>query len=352
MTIIAIYDHYGCKAIVADTLITGPRSQNGKRSIIPTLGDISDFFGDDWGIQPPAQKIFLIGDYCAIAWAGKMIVAQYFMARIRRLSRRIRITKNILERMLKKSDEKSAVSIVAALIENGKLIHFGIECETISNACLGDVFYAGTGGEAIRDYDKIVKSFNISKPTMLDVPAQAVAICLTQVAHLMHAEARQGDASNSLRDCFGGGYEIAVFYGGEVHKISASFIFLEFEIVDGYIEISHPFMIINQGYEGEILIFETIKLNFEGKIEAHHKIQVSDLFNNKGSSLGEIRGGQNWACFVFLEKNQLKDKGSMISTIIKSEDIPFSFHTNRSEICYFYSKGAEAHIKDFLLSNV
>jgi hypothetical protein len=125
VTVIASYNHFGCGIVIGDILINGPVDEKKlPETVLPTLGNVKDFFGGAWGIHQSAQKVCIISDLCAISWAGSLIYARSFVERLTRFSRRININSEIIKHLFEKYGEGN-IEIAGAVdiaMEKSKLL--------------------------------------------------------------------------------------------------------------------------------------------------------------------------------------------------------------------------------------
>jgi hypothetical protein len=352
MTVIASYNHFGCGLVIGDILITA-RAKTGKRrrqTYLPTLGNVSKFSYRVPRILSPQQKVCIITDYCAIAWAGELRCARELVARLARISRRIRITETIIARFLKKYPGKE-VKVVGAIYEDGRLQTFGLECEKLSCPTLGDVYAAGSGAPIIHDYVRTVKELHLSPPPEDEIAARGVSLALTQVAHLLNAEFRKGDAADSIQDFFGGGYEIAAFYGGKFNKITANFVFLDVSLQNGFLKIGYPPLVISQSYLGETLRYRALAPRGpeDNRIRRNETIEVPPFFKRVDNDAAPLADSPaNFTCFVFVDNFKFCGT-ALISTVLKTDTPPFECFVANSELDIRYSEAAEEHIEEFLM---
>lgn len=352
MTVIASYNHFGCGLVIGDILITA-RATTGKRApetYLPTLGDVSKFDNPVPRILNPAQKVCIITDYCAIAWAGRLTCAKNFVARLARISQRIRITERIIAKALKKY-AGNEVKVVGAIYEDGRLHTFGVECEKLICPTLGEIYTAGSGASIIHDYVRIVKELRLSLPPADEIGARGVSLALTQVAHLLNAEFRKGSTADSIQEFFGGGYEIAAFYNGKFNKITANFVFLDVSLKNEYLDIGYPVLVISQSYRGETLRYRALSPRGpqDSRIRRNETIQVQPFFERVDNDAAPLTDSPiNFTCFVFVDNFNSCGK-ALISTVMKSDTPPFECSVVNNKLDIRYSKAAEQCIEEFLM---
>lgn len=205
MTVIAAYNHFGCGLVLGDILVNGPFVEGVNEHIkLPTVGKVSEFFGEAWAIYHPIQKVLVVNDHCVVAWAGSYLSARIFINRLVRLSRRVRLNRELIARIFCRHGGED-LQIVGAVNERGIVQSFGLDCEGIRCPVLGEVYAGGSGASIINDYIRIVEDMKLAAPPKDEVAARGVSLVVSQVAHLLNAEFRKNEAADSIREMFGGG---------------------------------------------------------------------------------------------------------------------------------------------------
>ncbi|VUS28020.1 hypothetical protein SB6412_00410 [Klebsiella pasteurii] len=352
MTIAAVYDHFGCKIMVGDILITGDTDHEQHNVSLPTIGKITKSIDGKTSVYHLFQKINIINKNCIIGWGGNVNKAYEFMNRLHRLSKRLQITKSLILKVFDKIVlNDNDFCIIAAIYNGHSFEHFGISCHSKLSERLGEVFYFGSGSEAVDEFlDNIIDKLNAAKPNFEDHAAQSASIAITQIAHLMKNEILNKSESVNINDFFGGGYEVALFYDGEFRKINVNYIYFEVEVVDNIIVIDNPDYIVCQAYDQKRLKYKTIKTKNkkENDIERNEIIDVEPLIDIEESQFDlNIFNDLNWSCFVFYDK-YANTQHVLKSFIIKSEIPPFEYEVIKNKLYVSYSYNAEKHIKEFI----
>ncbi|VVN53925.1 hypothetical protein PS685_01410 [Pseudomonas fluorescens] len=351
MTVIASYNHFGCGIVIGDILINGPvDEERPPKTSLPTIGNVENFFGGAWGIHKSSQKVCIISDHCTIAWAGSKLYAHLFIDRIRNLARRITITKDIIERLLNKYGSNE-ISIVGAIYENGSMHTFGFDSEYLKCPILGDIYNAGSGASVIREFTDIVQSMKLDVPNEDEISARGVSLALTQVAHLLNAEFRKGDKAESILEFFGGGYEIAAFYDGKFQKINSNFVFHDISMVNGYLKMGNPRLLIGQTYSANHLCFQSISPRgmYDGEIMRNEVVEISPFATSAINCTTHPSSSiLNWSCFVFVDDFRFLGE-QLISLVLKSETPPIEYSVYDGKLEFSYSEKAGEQIEDFLI---
>jgi hypothetical protein len=176
-------------------------------------------------------------------------------------------------------------------------------------------------------------------------------LALTQVAHLLNAEFRKGDAAKSIVELFGGGYEIAAFYEGKFHKINSNFVFLEISHKDGYLKIGNPRLLISQSYFKGRLRFRAVSPQgaYDDKVVRDDSIEIAPFSRYlKNDFTSSSDSNISWACFVFVDNFKFLGN-QLISLISKSENQPVEFSVINEHLHVWYSEKTEEQIIEFLM---
>lgn len=352
MTVIAAYNHFGCGIVVGDILISGPVNVANRPPFpLPTLENAATIVEKSIGVRKLEQKVCIISKGCALAWAGRLDYARKFIRRLKRLSDRIRITKDIVARIFYKCSD-GHLQVAGAIYEDGQLQTFGLNCTHFTCPTLGQIYAGGSGKPVIAQYTGIVKDLKLDLPNEDEVAARGVSLALTQVTHLLNAEFRKGSSADSIRERFGGGYEIAAYYDGQFRKVSANFVFLDVSYQNEYLKIDNPKLIISQTYCGETLRYRILSAYGpeNSKIQRNETITVPDLLWQRGAHTApSVEAPINFACFVFVDDFHFRGR-QLVSTIVKSDNPPFDYYVAGSELNVVYSEPASQHIKQFLIA--
>jgi hypothetical protein len=148
-------------------ILSGPTSEKRSAVYIPTLGDVTDFFGDSgWGIHGLRQKIRVIGPKLAIAWTGSLVGAG---VAIRNLATRFE-TADVIEpealiAMLRETPELKdfPASFVGWISVNSGFIQFsyGDDIRTCTSSVLGKVAFGGSGGDAVNKISALFSAASV-----------------------------------------------------------------------------------------------------------------------------------------------------------------------------------------------
>lgn len=264
MTIIAAYAIRKFPVLLGDLLLTGKNDPSARNVAVPAQGEVQEFFGSSgWGISGLSQKVTIIGDNCVVAWADTWLGAKVAISRLRELACSSTLTCEAILKALHAEPDLThyPASFVGLVHEDGVLQQFRFNAEHFQSSSLGTVYLSGTGSAVIHEFSKIlagVDSRMTGSPNDADV---AVAQSLMLCGLLLNSEFRGGDAATTLRNMFGGGYEIAFYSEGRMQKLSeVTYVFWEAQVTAHDVQLSHPQLLVKQKYAGDFLLIRSARV--------------------------------------------------------------------------------------------
>ena len=262
MTLIAAAGLDTYPVVFGDLLIPGPE-RPGSAPDISLAGAVTSVFppGSDWSILGLNQKVVLLGEHCAIAWAGDVVFACTVIAGLRALASRAPLSLPIVETYLAELDPtmKDQVSFVG-WVGDGEVFHqFWYRADTAESALFGRV---SAGGSAATDF--VMLALQISGGSW-NAPGQALAgleramsSMLSATSLLLRAEL---SSENNLLQYFGGGYEIATVIGDKFAKVGdIAFVFWMANVTDGEAVLSGPWLGLKQDYADDFLLLRVLRM--------------------------------------------------------------------------------------------
>ena len=279
MTLISAYSINNIPILFGDLLTTGPILDN-HLIVTPALGDISDFFGDSgWGVSRLRQKINLVSNTCAIAWAGEYIGAKVAIEGLRRLLSSGSITSDEIIRYLEAEPElrNHPAHFVGLNCYSGKIQQFRWHAKDLSTSSLGTVYMEGSGSHVIPEFAAFQANLDWDTSGNTNPLAQAIASGVNLGAILLQSEYVGGDNAHTILHSFGGGYEIAFASGGTIQKLpeitymfwSASFI------PEGLLLPLSPSFIVKQSYVDEYLLIQSAQSRFD------QNTNITEMYNKQ-----------------------------------------------------------------------
>ena len=336
MTVIASYDIYGCKVLLADTLITS-QQENESTLVLPTLGERSSTIADSNAyIAGNLQKIQILSDYCAIAYAGKVSLAHQFITALSEILKERTLSISDIENTYTNIDKNNELAIIYLYnIGDEKIISGGLNCKNTISDTLGKVIYQGSGGQAITDYIRwLDNNPNMhQQPSDDELVAHSVCVAIQQIAQLKLAEISSNNNPESIKDLFGSGYEIVSFYDGKFNKIDLTYAFIELthNPITSYVNINDPYLILSNYMEDGFLIHERYQIdNYDylrniNSVEYHYnQIITPSLLNINKTIQNTTQKNKlnqlNFCCFIF--HDNFKYGYEMCQLIIMRSDAP------------------------------
>lgn len=263
MTLIATFRLSDCPVLFGDLLVTGPQSQPNPCTHLPAIGDVSDFFGESgWGVAGLHQKVVLISDDCAIAWAGSWLGARIAMAGLRSLAKNGPLSVNaVLQYLASESDlKRHPIALVGFVVEGEHLNHFRFQADEYSSPTLGSVFMAGSGSQAIHVFSEYLAKARLHVTGDENRLSVAFGKSLVLGGLLLQAEHREASSATSVLSMFGGGYEIASHFDGKFRKL-ADVTYVMWEAEQDTPSLSLPQLVVRQKYIDEHLLIHSARVS-------------------------------------------------------------------------------------------
>lgn len=261
MTVIAAFEVHDSPLLFGDLLRTGPTS--GGKAAVPAQGEVHDFFGEGWGITGLGQKVCLLSDSFAIAWAGDWLGARVAIAELRSRAQSGPISANDAREYLASEPDlkRYPASFIGLTHVDGRVQKFHFDADEFYSPTLGLTYVSGSGKGAIRDFARLLRSCEIADFGEANSSDRALATALTLGGMLLNGELRGREAATSLRNFFGGGYEIAYFSEGRMRKSPDITYFLWTARVDnGQIRLAYPELLVKQTYSNDHLLIRSARI--------------------------------------------------------------------------------------------
>lgn len=264
MTAIAIFTVAGCPVLLGDLIVSGPEEPS--RTVgIPTIGRVTNFFpkGSGWTITGLAQKVTIISDECAIAWAGSHLGARVAIDKMRERAKSGQITKSIVFDLLAslRTDLASLdTTLLGFVVDSDGPFQFAFgDFDKCARADGSKALISGTGAEYLKG---ILARDNIGRVGAENSsvhPAQrAFETAIMTGGSLLRTERPLGF---TLRRYFGGAYEAAVWNGERFTKdASITYILWDGRDPDQY-GFAHPTRLISHVYDDGHLLMRVQELS-------------------------------------------------------------------------------------------
>lgn len=262
MTIIAGLSFNDYPVIISDLLITTSNINQETRGVIPTLTESESHNVDTkFSIYGMIKKIEIINENFVISWAGDVLKA---IAIIGVLKKKFEKSIPSDEEILKEIGFSKNNSFIWCVIRDEwpKLSSYNTKIKKDGIKPFDELIYSGTGSEAI---EEAIDIFENKSPTenIEDIVVDSVCSCLFLFSHLMNHELIYKKDSNTLKDRFGGGYDVVCFYDGKFQRINEiTYLYLDASITKkGKIEIDGSGSLIKQLTDDDVMYVR--KINFE-----------------------------------------------------------------------------------------
>jgi hypothetical protein len=256
MTAIAGYIRSGVPVLIGDLLLTSPIAPEAGVSI-PTLGNVDDFFGGHYSITGLWQKVAVVNDQCAVAWAGSWVNARSVLSDFKEALTRGELTTDEVPLFFRSHPDAADVSIIGFACDEKGTLQFKHNCAAIQRSDGTPAYVAGSGASILED---IRRQTDASFGNALNPHDSAYASALAVAGVLLNDELGLGAAAPTLRNFFGGGYEVACYSGGKFVKPGGiAFVLWEAELGVG-MPFALPVLIVKQEYCGDFLLMRSARV--------------------------------------------------------------------------------------------
>lgn len=263
--------------------------QGESRLTLPTVGHINNVFPEGSGFLPQAlcQKITIISDGCAIAWAGSWLVARIVINRIAEACAARTLTADEIIHLIVTDDDfvkdqhRTAILgwVVGAPDENGK---FTMEQFHINGTPNGakwpdTIISAGSGETLLTQLIERTSVGRANREMHNNVWIAATAIGL--LSRLYQMEYLAQDKSPTLTQYFGGGFECAFWNEQRFEKVADfTLILWEAEVGEGSSKLGMPALVVRQVYLDGFLFVRSAR--FLARIPGRDTEMVAEMHLN------------------------------------------------------------------------
>ena len=273
MTMISGYKLKDCGFLQADILLTS--LHKGMRSSqVPSFQTYVDNQGlDTHVVVGLCQKILVVNDQFAVAFAGDVPDIQAVIRLIEKLiDQAPALTgKRFADAVLADSKlNQSKIEIIALSVEDDEVHISNIYAEFGHGNEHFEMWVGGSGAEhTIKHYKAYPPNeFDVSEE---DIVVRGTCMALDQFAHNLIDEFDKKFQSETIKNSFGGGYEVLAFYDGKFRKISDvvyAFADAEFD-VGGILQVDFPKCLIKSAYKGDDLKIRSVEFQYSEDEDEH-----------------------------------------------------------------------------------
>ena len=213
-----------------------------------------------------AQKVTVIGETCAIAWAGSYIEASAVIRELNELNEQTPLNFDILSSYFENEYHgvgvKNPLSFIGFVKDGDTYKLFEHDAEIIDSRNFGKVVVAGSGRDDIEQLLTNAKFSGISNAAPgfdeFEPNQRAIAKVLSLIGPLFTHEMSTGQSVTSY---YGGGYEIAAIVGGKPSKLEDLAYALSLVIYDKNIKAFKIYLshIMKYEYEGDVLCIYSLE---------------------------------------------------------------------------------------------
>ena len=262
MTLIAAVGLDTYPVVFGDLLIPGPE-QPGSVPDIPSVGEVTNAFpaGSDGSAPGLDQKVVLLGDNCAIAWAGAAVLTRTVISELRAMASKAPLSIATINTYLSQLDPtvKDQVSFVG-WVRDGEVFHqFWYRADIAESAMFGRISAGGSGATDFVTLASQISGGSWNVPGLaLTGLERAISSMLSATSLLLRAEL---SSQSKLLQYFGGGYEIATFISDRFAKVGdIAFVFWIANLTDGQVALSGPWLALKQDYADDFLLLHVLRI--------------------------------------------------------------------------------------------
>ncbi len=218
MSLIVGFSFNSTPLIIGDLLISGDEAHLPGVNL-PTIVDIKDVFPPGSGFVPIGlkQKVIVVNEKLCVAWAGKMIEADYLIDEITEEFKAKEVNLNNVQQFMDKINKEIQLSTILTVIENVYIYQMSYRCTEIDHAFLGRLRIGGTGADLFLKTIEGVNYTQLQDNKGIDnfkkELSTAIALC--------GASLSQGEifSFDNLLEYFGGGFEIVTSINASFQKV-------------------------------------------------------------------------------------------------------------------------------------
>lgn len=266
MTAIAAFAVEGCPVLFGDLLLS---FQGGdERDVrLPASGDVSKIVtSGGLRVCGTGQKVVIVSRDCAIAWSGDEEIAGLVIHEVRTMAGAAPLTAASIQTYLESHERVRCfdMAFIGFVREGDAIRRFAYRAAEFPSQRAGSVLAAGSGTPVMCEFIHwldVSEQSREGEPNNVDA---AIAAALQLMALLLLRELQTVDTPESLREMFGGGYEVAVFADGEFQKIrDVTMLLWGCTLLEsGEVEFM-PVLAMKQHYARSSLLLRSAKLSMK-----------------------------------------------------------------------------------------
>ena len=256
--------------LIGDLVLSGEERDKGSIIRLPTVGPHTRVFpaGSGFTITGLRQKIALVRDNIAIAWAGNRVAAATIIKELIERSESEPFTLDSLGSYLRDLPLvkiNREVGLVGWIRSNNRVTGFGFRSREFSSSRFGRVGVLGSGSVDFEDY--LASYPELPEGDHTDHPWTAVSKALILCGFLLRGEMH---SHASLLQYYGAGYEIVSMNGPNFQKCDdVTYVFWEAELIGRKVSFSLQPRLFKYLYHGDVLLIRSVSLDKPGQTNDH-----------------------------------------------------------------------------------
>lgn len=302
MTVIFSFEYKELPFLAGDLLLSGMSSKTELN--VPTIGQVEQVFPNGSGFVPLElrQKVNLISDNLAIAWAGDLIAAIVVIKEIEAQGLASSPSKSQIEEFVKCIDSLTGnfdAFFIFLGLDNGEYFFCFHGVDNIAHPVVQSLRCIGTGREEILSLLRQCFESPIGIAGQPNYLALGASLIMALAGASLQKEIHDG---GGLLDYFGGGYEVITRINGKLKKVDEfTYVFWNAQRDEqGEVRLQLPYKILKYEYLDNYLIIRSAT-TVNGKAEDETLNLISPVHNKfKGKLTKKMAPDYNSRFFVHL----------------------------------------------------
>lgn len=275
-------------AVVFGDLMLSSRDEEVTAAHLPAAGDVSGHVTKDgYSFAGLSQKVVLISDRCAIAWAGSYMSAGLLIQELRRLAQTSELTVEEIHRFLRDHPHGDHVAMVGWIWQDSGLYPINHSAHAFEVEGLGRVVLGGSGLPTLLETLRRLRTSETRSDGPLDHAGAALAMAAVLSGSLLQRELYGRDMAAKLDQVFGGAFEAAFLFGKAFVKVGdITFVFWEAKVQEGgIVNFQTPLLFLKQAYLDDFLLIKSGRFQYDvetGRIRGlRHAYAVPPMYMTK-----------------------------------------------------------------------
>lgn len=281
------------------------------------------------------QKILVVNDHFAVAFAGDVRSIQAVVRLIERLvdEHPVLTGKRFSDAVLADDTiDSEKIRIIALSVEEDEIHISNVYADCGHRNENFELWVGGSGSGHVKAHyqDYPPHAFDVLEENIV---VHGTCMALDQFAKYLKNEFENKYKSESIARLFGGGYEVVAFYDGRFQKISnIVYAFADAELdAEGKLQVDFPKCLIKSEYKGEDLKIRSVEFKFDEDFDEY--VPVNDRTftiapisryeeTTVEDNVDEMRFRGHFLCFLI---NHKTEKGARTIPFIKKYENDFYF---------------------------